>query len=305
MTALEPLTLPPTARQLRPQLRPRGAGAGTGALMTLASMFTVQFGLALSVGVIDKIGALDMAGLRMAWGGLLLLVLIRPRLRGFSRRDLLACTALGLVTAGLMVFFMLAIARMPLGPASALEFLGPLAVSLFGPGAGRKRWAATAAIGVLLLTEPWRGAVIDPAGLGFVLAAAACWAAYILLTQRVGERVSGLTGLAVSMPVTGVLGVLIAAPSGLGHVTWPLLAATLGLALLSVVAPFTLEFLALRSLTSSAFGTLMGLEPAIALLLGLLVLGQMPGPAAACGIGFVVVAGIGATRTGTHTNSAS
>jgi len=218
----------------------------------------------------------------------------------------MACAVLGVVTAGLMMFFMLAIARLPLGTASALEFLGPLTVSLYGPGGGRKHWAATAAIGVLLLTEPWHSGTIDPAGLGFALAAAACWAAYILLTQRVGERVTGLSGLAVSMPVAGALGglgALIAAPSHLGHMTWSLLAVTFGLAALSVVTPFTLEFLALRRLTSSAFGTLMGLEPAIALLMGLLVLGQIPGPASVVGIGFVVVAGIGATRTGARPDS--
>ena len=296
MTTPQSLPLPRAAR-----LRPHGAGAG--ALMAIGSMSTVQLGLALSVGVIDHLGALSTAGLRLAWGGLLLLVLIRPRLRDFSRRDLLACATLGVATAGMMVLFMLSIARMPLGTASALEFLGPLAVSLYGPGGGRKRWTAMAAAGVLLLTEPWHGGVIDPLGVGFALAAAACWAAYILLTQRVGERVSGLNGLAVSMPVAGVLGALIAAPSHLGHVTWALLAVTLGLAVLSVVVPLTLEFLSLRHLTSSAFGTLMGLEPAFALLMGLLVLGQIPSPAAAAGIGFVVVAGIGATRTGSRSSA--
>lgn len=278
--------------------------------MALGSMATVQLGLALSVGVLDRLGALGTAGLRITWGGLLLLVLIRPRLRNFTRRDLLACAQLGVVTAGMMVLFMLAIARMPLGTASALEFLGPLAVSLFGPGGGRKRWAATAAVGILLLTQPWHGAVVNPAGLGFALAAAACWAAYILMTQHVGERVTGLDGLAVSMPVAGVLSAvvaLVAAPAQLDRLTWPLLATTLGLAVLSVAAPFSLEFLALRRLTSSAFGTLMGLEPAMALVMGLLVLGQVPGPAAAVGVGFVVAAGIGATRASgaAHAGSAA
>lgn len=274
--------------------------------MALGAMSTVQLGLALSVGVLDQLGALSAAGLRMAWGGLLLLVLIRPRLRNFTARDLMACAVLGVVTAGLMLFSMLAIARMPLGTASALEFLGPLAVSLSGSGSGRKRWAVMAAIGVLLLTEPWHSGSTDTAGLGFALAAAACWAAYILLTRRVGEHVTGLSGLAVSMPVAGAvggLGALIAAPSHLGNVTWPLLTGSMGLAALSVVAPFTLEFLALRRLTSSAFGTLMGLEPAVALLMGLLVLGQLPGLASAGGIGFVVVAGIGATRSDAREDS--
>lgn len=109
---------------------------------------------------------------------------------------------------------------------------------------------------------------------------------------------TGLNGLAVSIPVAGVVAMLAAGCSGLGTVTWPLLVTMLGLAALHPVLPFSLELLALRRLTTSAFGTLMSLEPAIALLAGLLVLGQVPGPAPAVGVIFVVIAGIGATRAG-------
>ncbi|MFG3246262.1 DMT family transporter [Streptomyces sp. NPDC048187] len=265
--------------------------------MALAAMSAVQLGSALTVPLFDRLGALGAAGLRLGWAGLLLLVLVRPRRRDFTPRDLLACTVLGAVTAGMMLFFMLALAYLPLGTASALEFLGPLAVSLYGPGRGRMVWTAAAAVGVVLLTEPWQGG-LDPLGVVYALAAAACWAAYILLTQRVGDSVTGLKGLALSMPVAGVLGMLIAAPAVSAHVTWPALWIMLGLAALSPVLPFALEFLALRRLTTSAFGTLMSLEPAIATLIGLLVLGQVPGPAPAVGIALVVIAGMGATRTG-------
>ncbi|HEY3954911.1 MAG TPA: EamA family transporter [Streptosporangiaceae bacterium] len=270
--------------------------AGSGALMGVASMSCIQLGLALSVHLFGQLGPLGVAGLRLGWAGLLLLVLLRPRLRHFAGRDLLACAVLGAVTAGLMVMFTLAIARIPLGTASALEFLGPLTVSLFGPGSGRRRWALPAAIGVVLLTHPWHGGA-DPAGIAFALAAAACWGAYILLTQHVGDRVTGLTGLAVSMPVAGAVAMLAAGPS-LGRLTWPLLAIMLGLAVLGTVLPFSLEFLALRRMTASAFGTLMSLEPAIALLAGLLILHQIPGATSAAGVILVVIAGIGATRTG-------
>ncbi|MFH8573687.1 EamA family transporter [Streptomyces sp. NPDC017993] len=276
----------------------------SGALMAVASMSTIQLGLALSVPLVDQLGALGTTGLRLAWAGVLLLVLVRPRLRDFTGRDLWACTMLGSVSAGMMVFFMLAATRLPLGTASALEFLGPLAVSLYGPGRGRKRWTAMAALGVVALTEPWHGG-INPAGAGFALAAAACWAAYILLTQHVGDSVTGLNGLAISMPVAGLIGLLAAAPSDLVHVTWKLLGAMLGLAALSAVLPFILEFLALRRLTTSAFGTLMSLEPAIALFAGLLVLGQIPGLAPAAGVALVVIAGIGSTRTGARPTPAS
>ncbi len=268
--------------------------------MAVGSMSCVQLGLAISAHLLPQLGPLGIAGLRLAWAGVLLPILVRPRPRDFSGKDLQACGVLGVVTAGLMMLFMLAIARIPLGTASALEFLGPLTVSVLGPRGGRKRWAVLAAVGVVLLTRPWTGG-LDPAGVGFALGAAACWGTYILLTQHVGDRVTGLSGLAVSMPVAGVVALLAAAPTGLHALTWPLLAAMLALAALHPVLPFSLELLALRRLTASAFGTLMSLEPAIALLAGLLILGQIPSAAAAAGILFVVVAGIGATRAGART----
>jgi len=171
------------------------------------------------------------------------------------------------VFAGLMLFFMLAIARIPLGTASALEFLGPLAVSIFGPGQGRILWAVLAAAGVVLLTQPWHGGV-DPVGVGAAIAAAACWGCYILLTQHVGDRVTGLSGLAVSMPVAGafaaVVVLVVSGPSEVDQITWPVLFIMLGLAVLHPVVTFTLEYLSLRRLAAKAFGTLMSLEPAVA-----------------------------------------
>jgi inner membrane transporter RhtA len=279
-------------------LASRLSGSGGGALMAVASMSCVQLGLALSVHLFGQLGPLGVAGLRLAWAGAILFVLIRPRPRDFTGQDLLACGVLGVVTAGLMLLFTLAIARIPLGSASALEFLGPLTVSICGPGGGRRYWAAPAAVGVVLLTQPWHGGT-DPAGLAFALGAGACWGAYILLTQQVGDRVTGLSGLAVSMPVAGAVAMVAAGSAGaLGKVTWPLLVTMLALAALHPVLPFSLEFLALRRLTATAFGTMMSLEPAIALLAGLLVLRQNPGLARAAGVIFVVIAGVGATRTG-------
>ncbi len=192
---------------------------------------------------------------------------------------------------------MSAVTRLPLGTASALEFLGPLGVAVARGHGGRKVWPALAGVGVLLLTQPWTGEA-DPVGVAFALGAAACWAAYILLTQRVGDEVTGITGLAVSMPVAGLVATVVAGPSVFGHLTPGLLLAGLGLAVLLPVVPFALELLALRRLTTAAFGTLMSLEPAIALVIGLVALGQRPDLLAVAGIGFVVAAGIGAERTG-------
>jgi len=271
--------------------------ARTGTSLAIGSMLLVQIGLAISIGLIDDVGAEGAAWLRLAWAGLLVPLLVRPRLRSFGRRALLTAAALGVVTAGVTMLFMAAIARLPLGTASALEFLGPLGVAVARGRGVAKIWPVPAALGVLLLTEPWRGGA-DPLGVAFALAAGACWAAYILLTQRVGDTLSGFTGLAVSMPVAGLVATAVAGPSVIPDLTPQLLLYGLGLAVLLPVVPFALELLALRRLTTAAFGTLMALEPAIALAVGLVMLGQVPTGVAVAGIGFVVAAGIGAERTG-------
>jgi inner membrane transporter RhtA len=260
-------------------------------------MVCVQLGLAVSIGLFDRIGPEGAAWLRLAWAGVLLLAVVRPRPSWFTRTSLLACVALGVVTAGVTMLFMAAVARLPLGTASALEFLGPLGVAVARGHGGRRLWPVIAAAGVLLLTEPWHGGA-DLAGIAFALGAALCWAAYILLTQRVGDAVAGIRGLAVSMPVAALVATAVAGPSVLDRLTPELLLAGLGLAVLLPVVPFVLELLALRRLTTAAFGTLMSLEPAIALVVGLVALHQVPGVPAVLGIAFVVAAGIGAERTG-------
>jgi inner membrane transporter RhtA len=265
--------------------------------MALVAMLCVQLGIAASVGLFDNVGPEGAACLRLAFAGLILLAVVRPRPRAFSRSSLAAALALGVVIAAVTMFFMAAVDRIPLGTASALEFLGPLGVAILRGRSSTKVWPVIAAVGVLLLTEPWHGA-LDPAGVAFALAAAVAWALYIVLSQRVGDEVAGLHGLAVSMPTAGLLAIAVAGPSLVGKLTPEVLLAGVGLAILLPVVPFALEMLSLRRLTVTAFGTLMSLEPAIALMIGLIVLGQTPGLAAIAGIAFVVVAGIGAERTG-------
>ncbi len=277
------------------------ARAGTG--LALTSMLCVQLGLAASVGLFDEVGAQGAAWLRLSWAGLLLLAVVRPRFSRYSGTALRAGIALGVVTAGLTMLFMAAIERLPLGTASALEFLGPLGVAAWrGRGTGRV-WALLAAIGVVLLTQPWTGGA-DPVGVGFALGAAACWAAYILLTQKVGDEIAGIAGLSISMPVAGLVATLVAGPAVVSQLTPQIILLGLGLALLLPVVPFTLELLALRRLTTAAFGTLMSLEPAIAVMIGYLVLRQDLDALAIVGIGLVVAAGIGAERRGARAHEA-
>lgn len=276
--------------------------ARTGALMAMGSMLCVQVGLAIAVTLIDRIGVEGAAWLRLAWAGVLMLVIVRPRVAAFTWATFRVCVVLGVVTAAVTLLFMAALDRIPLGTASALEFLGPLGVAVaHGKGAHRVAWPGIAAVGVVLLTQPWEGTV-DPIGVLYALGAAVCWAGYILLTQRAGDEVSGINALAVSMPVAGLVATAVVGPSVLARMTPEILLIGVGLATLLPVVPFALELLALRRLTTASFGTLMALEPAFAMIVGLVVLHQVPGPAGVVGICFVVAAGIGAARTGARSS---
>jgi inner membrane transporter RhtA len=272
-------------------------GPHAGAGMAVAAIVCVQIGIAASVGLFDDVGPAGAAAVRLAWAGVLLLVLVRPRPSAFSRRGLVASAVLGVVTAIMTLCFMEAVARLPLGTAAALEFLGPLGVAIARGRGATKVWPAIAAVGVLLLTEPWHGTA-SADGVAFALTAAAFWAAYILLTQKVGDEVAGIRGLAVSMPIAGVVAVLVAHPDPAVALAPEMVLAGIGLAVLVPVIPFALEMLALRRLTTTAFGTLMSLEPAVALIVGLVGLHQTVAPGPVVGILFVVVAGAGAQRRG-------
>jgi inner membrane transporter RhtA len=268
--------------------------------MATVSMLCVQLGLAASVGLVDQVGTTGAAWLRLFWAAVILVVIVRPRRSHFSAPALRAGIALGVVTAGVTLLFMAAVARLPLGTASAIEFLGPLGVALARSRGVGRLWALAAAAGVLCLTHPWTGTV-DVVGVALALGAAGCWATYILLTQRIGDVVTGIAGLAISMPVAALVASAAVGWHVVGRLTPELLLIGVGLAILLPVVPFILELLALRRLEAGAFGTLMALEPAFALGIGFVALHQVPMPIAVAGVGLVVAAGIGAERSGART----
>jgi inner membrane transporter RhtA len=266
--------------------------------LAVAAMLSVQLGSALSVDVIATVGPAGTAWLRLTLGALVFLALARPPLRTIRRHDLPTLLGLGVATGLVSVTFLAAIERIPLGTAVAVEFLGPLSVAALRSGSRRAlAWPALALLGVVLLTEPWLGEV-DPAGLGFAALAAIGWGVYILLTQRMGDRFTGITGLSITVPIAAATAAVLGVPQATGHVTPGVLAAAAGLALLLPVLPYALELLALRHLTPTAFGTLMALEPAIGVLLGLLVLHQTPSTVQLVGIMLVVLAGAAAQHGG-------
>jgi inner membrane transporter RhtA len=236
--------------------------------------------------------------LRLTAGALIFLALARPPLRSIHRRDVPALLALGVTTGLMTCLFLAAIDRIPLGTSVAIEFLGPLSVAALRSHNRRALlWPAVALVGVLLLTEPWHGSV-NIAGIGFAAASAVGWAAYILLTQHIGDRFAGLDGLALTTPAAAATAALIGVPQAAGHITGTVIAAAIGLAILLPVLPFALEMTALRHMNPAAFGTLMSLEPAIGVVLGLIVLHQHPSALQVLGITAVVLAGAAAQRNG-------
>ena len=268
--------------------------------LAVGSMASVQLSAALSTGLIAQVGAGGTAWLRTTIGALVFVVLVRPSLRSVRRRDVPTLLALGATTGAMSVLFLAAIQRIPLGTAVAIEFLGPLTVAALGSRRPTALiWPGVALVGVVVLTDPWSGAV-DPLGVLLAVLAALGWALYIRLTQRVGDRYQGVQALALTIPVAAVVTAVIGVPQAVGGLTPNVLLIAAGLALLMPVLPFALEMLALQRMTAHAFGTLMALEPAFGVLLGALLLQQVPAPVQIGGVALVVLAGAAAQRGGTR-----
>ncbi|MEU8775031.1 EamA family transporter [Streptomyces sp. NPDC048606] len=276
---------------------------GPVALVVSAGV-SVQFGAALAVMVMPRVGAAGVVSLRLAAAALVLLLLCRPRLRGHTRADWGTVIAFGVAMAGMNGLFYQAIDRIPLGPAVTLEVLGPLALSVI---VSRRLvnllWAGLALGGVVLLAGHGGGAGfggLDPLGAAYALGAGAMWAAYIVFSARTGRRFPQADGLALAMAVAAVISLPLGlAEAGSALVVPSTLALGLGVAVLSSVLPYTLELLALRRMPAPTFAILMSLEPAIAATAGFLVLNQAMTTLDALAIALVIAASMGAVRSQT------
>jgi inner membrane transporter RhtA len=256
-----------------------------------------QLGAAIAKGLFDSVGPAGAVFLRVGFAALILLAMWRPRLGRRALSDYALAIVFGLALAGMNFAFYSALERIPLGVAMTLEFAGPLGIAL---AASRRRldllWGVLAVAGILVLSPI--GGAVDPLGAGLALLGGAFWAAYILLSARIGRAIPGGSGLAMAMAVTAgvTLPFGIAAGERVAADPWVLLTA-LAVAMLSSVIPFSLELEALRRMPVRVFGVLMSLEPAIAAIVGLVVLGETLGVREVAAIGLVVIASIGATRT--------
>ena len=262
----------------------------------VAAMLVFQAGSALSVPLLVSVGPVSTTWLRLTGAAVVLWLAARPSIAAYGRRTLATAGLLGIATCGMAVFFAEAIVRIPLGMATAIEFVGPLAVAV---AASRSwldvAWVALAGIGVALLTLTVTGWSGDTFGIGCAFAAAACLGSYVVLMKRVGQAFQGLHGLTLALTVAAVA----ATPLGVSQMRdsaqgWEV-AAALALGVFTPVLPYGLEMLALRRMTTRAFGILMSADPAISSLIGWVVLHQALGEQKAAGIACVVAASIGAT----------
>lgn len=269
--------------------------------MVLAGVVSVQVGAALAKQLFQVAGPAGIVTLRLVFAALAGLALWFPR-RRMDARTLALIACFGTVLAGMNFFIYQSFSRIPLGMAVTIEFLGPFAVSV----AGSRRlldalWTVLAFGGVVLLTQGDLSGDVDVTGVLFALAAGACWAAYILFSAAVGRRTTGGGGLSLAMAWGALLilpiGAVDAGPLLLQP--WVLLGG-LAVALLSSVIPYFLELEALRRMPPRVFGVLMSLEPAVAALAGLAVLGEYLGFLQWLAICCVVLASIGATQTARH-----
>ena len=242
-----------------------------------------------------EVGSFGTVALRLFFAAAVLMLFWRPSLR-MDRRMWTVVLAYGAVLALMNLCFYSALARLPLGIAVTIEFLGPLAVAL----AGSRRWldafwAVLAGAGVVLLTEG--GGELDPVGVLFALAAGACWGLYILVGAALGRHTTEGNGLALGMAVAAVMAVPFGvADSGAALIQPWVLIAGLGVALLSSVIPYSLDLEALRKIPPRVFGILMSLEPAMAALIGLVVLQESLHWSQWIAVLCVVAASAGATR---------
>lgn len=262
------------------------------------AMVSIQTGSAVAVSLFALVGPAGTAWMRLSFGALILILMVRPQWSAVRARHVPALLGLGVATGVMTTAFLTALQTLPLGTAVAIEFLGPLTVAaITGRSLRAGLWPLLALGGVVLMTQPWAGGV-EIVGIGFALLAAMGWGSYIWFSQKVGDSFSGVQGLAMSLPVAALVASVFGAPQAWGNISWVVIIAALGITLLTPVIPFSLEMLALKQMNKRAFGTLMASGPAIALVMGLIFLAQVPNALEILGIALVIVAGVATQRSG-------
>lgn len=265
--------------------------------LVLGAILSVQVGAAFAKSLFALTAPTAVAWLRMAVAALIFWAFARPRLRGRTWVEWRVVLGYGVALATMNWAIYQSFARIPIGLAVTIEFLGPLGVAIVGSRRARDLiWVALAALGVTLLgVFP---ATVDWIGIGFALLAGAAWAGYIVLSGPTGRYWEGVTGVSVGSLV-GALVFLIPGmlAGGASMWQWPVLGLAAIVGVMSSVIPYGLEMVARRSIPASVFGILMSLEPAVAALAALLILHEQLSGVEVVAMACVIVASVGSTRT--------
>ena len=270
--------------------------------LVLIGILSVQFGAVVSKGLFAEIPPVGMVFLRLMTSSLILLAFARPRLRGQPITDWWPVLALGFALGAMNWAFYESFARIPLGVAVTVEFAGPLLLAAVGSRRPLDLvWVGLAAVGIVLFGAGLFGVgptKVDAAGFGLALFAGACWALYIVSTVATGRRWAGVDGLAVASTIaTLALAPFAVVVAGERLLEPRLLVLGALVGLLSSVVPYSLEMVALRTLTPRVFGILMSLEPAAAALAAAVLLSEWLTPLQVLAIACVTAASVGAART--------
>jgi inner membrane transporter RhtA len=265
--------------------------------MVVLSIVATEVGAALAKGLFDELGSAGAVALRAAVAAVSLLALWRPRLVDYRTSDLLFSAALGLALAAMNLSFYAAMERIPLGITVALEFVGPLGLAVVTSRRALDLvWVVLAGGGVALLTRS--EGQLDPWGIVLALLAGLFWAAYIVLSAQTGRRVPGGVGLTIAMTVSA----FVLLPGGIASAGVALLepgnlALGIVVGLVSSTLPYSLQFEALRKLPAGVVSILLSIEPAVATVVGLVMLGELLGLREIAGISLIVAASVGTTRS--------
>jgi inner membrane transporter RhtA len=268
--------------------------------MVFGAVVSVQCGSAIATGLFDSLGPEGAVFLRALLGGAVFLLFSRPSVRIFREPGFREVLVFAVVLFGMNSCFYAAIDRIPLGAAVTLEFIGPLGIAIHG---SRRKldlvWVVLAVVGILLLSDGLGADGLLSLGAAFAIGSGLFWGAYIVQSARVGARFPGVGALAVAITISAVLGAPLGIVEGGSDLLAPgALAVSLAVGILSTVIPYTLEMEALRRIPNAVFGVMMSLEPAVAAFVGLLLLSQGLHTTEVIAIGLVVVASVGALRSG-------
>jgi inner membrane transporter RhtA len=265
----------------------------------LVAAFSVQGGAAIAKGIFPLVGATGTAAIRTGLSAIILLAVFRPPVHRFTAAQWRVVVPYGITIGVMNLSFYQALIRIPLGLAVALEFVGPLAIAIIGSRRALDVvWIVLAMAGIALIAPFQAHQTIDSVGVTYALLTGACWAAYIVIGGRVSQRLEAGAAVAIGMTIAALTITPYAVVDGDSEkFSLHLLAPSLAMAVLSSALPFTLEMNALRLLSGRTFSVLMSLEPVIAALCGLVLLGEHLTRAQWIAVGLIVIASAGATSS--------